>query len=325
MKMKYTYQNNSYEIVSKIGYLIGVEKKYFVNSNLLIDEIFMQLEECRSARVVRNMCRIRTIIYRYLKDALYISENLKKLASDTIQNLENDGFKILNANWSFDDYCHFLKKIIGQYIDDCKYYFPLWLKWNYIKNLFVKNENECFDYWKDNVEFYCMNIRNYPYQMFLDIQIHYKGNILFNDEKFLHFLYQMNGEKFLEKNRVVKVSDFTINKVDSYINENKKIVIVVDCENADPYILIYVLRYFEKKYYNNILKVTLYNDNHTSVTWKSFKQYVGIAIEHKIIKRIKESKSLVDIELSVGVCREFFINRVSSFILVQLDLNKLTI
>ena len=42
-------------------------------------------------------------------------------------------------------------------------------------------------------------------------------------------------------------------------------------------------------------------------------------MEHIEIERIKESKSLVDMRLATGVCREFFQNKVESFVLVSSD------
>lgn len=42
-------------------------------------------------------------------------------------------------------------------------------------------------------------------------------------------------------------------------------------------------------------------------------------MEHEIIERVKENKSLVDIRLTTGTCREFFQNDTDSFILASSD------
>ena len=61
------------------------------------------------------------------------------------------------------------------------------------------------------------------------------------------------------------------------------------------------------------------NDIHTTSAWKILERFTQIPIEHVLIERIKENKSLVDIRLTTGTCREYYQNNVDSFILVSSD------
>lgn len=53
--------------------------------------------------------------------------------------------------------------------------------------------------------------------------------------------------------------------------------------------------------------------------WDYLEYFVGILVEHIEVERITDYKPLVDIKVSTGVCREFYKNDVSSFILLSSD------
>lgn len=61
-------QNSTYDIVSKLGYLVGVPRKIFDQPFPPMDqEIFQRLEKDKNARIVRNLCQLRTQIVRNYK------------------------------------------------------------------------------------------------------------------------------------------------------------------------------------------------------------------------------------------------------------------
>lgn len=64
-----TYLRNSiYTLVSKIAYLIGVPKRIFENEYEPPKiEIYQQLDKLIAARIVRNLCRLRTAIEQNFK------------------------------------------------------------------------------------------------------------------------------------------------------------------------------------------------------------------------------------------------------------------
>lgn len=53
-----------------------------------------------------------------------------------------------------------------------------------------------------------------------------------------------------------------------------------------------------------------------SFPWES---YTGIPVEHILIERIKQNKSLVDIKLTARACKEHYQNEVDSFVIVSSD------
>ena len=64
-KLKTALANDTYtdkkEIVSKAGYLLGVDKNIF-DSGELLSEIYEELEKNQDARMVRNLCFLFTCI-----------------------------------------------------------------------------------------------------------------------------------------------------------------------------------------------------------------------------------------------------------------------
>ena len=59
------YKDSTYDIVSKVAYLIGVPKKIFENEHEPPKiEIYEVLDKDKSARIVRNLCIVRAAIER---------------------------------------------------------------------------------------------------------------------------------------------------------------------------------------------------------------------------------------------------------------------
>ena len=78
-----TYKDSTYEIVSKVAYLIGVPKRIFENEHEPPKlEIFEKLDKDKNARIVRNLCMLRTSIERnYKKINDELSHSLKSIYS----------------------------------------------------------------------------------------------------------------------------------------------------------------------------------------------------------------------------------------------------
>lgn len=63
-----TYKDSTYEIVSKVAYLIGVPKRIFDNEHEAPKiEIYEKLDADKTARIIRHLCIIRTAIERNFK------------------------------------------------------------------------------------------------------------------------------------------------------------------------------------------------------------------------------------------------------------------
>ena len=132
-------------------------------------------------------------------------------------------------------------------------------------------------------------------------------------------MYSWNGDYFEDYNRVSDAGDFVKGNIYDFIENSGKIVVVVDCENSDPYKLCAVLKNLDNEFLSRIQKIILFDDVHTVDAWRVLEQYTALPVEHMMIERVKESKSLVDIRLTTRVCQEFYQNHVDSFILVSSD------
>ena len=68
-----------------------------------------------------------------------------------------------------------------------------------------------------------------------------------------------------------------------------------------------------------IKKIILYDDYHTTNVWKLLEKLIDIQIEYNCVERVTDGKSLVDIYMTAGVCREVYENHIDAFILVSSD------
>lgn len=69
------YKDSTYEIVSKVAYLIGVPKRIFDNEHEAPKvEVYNRLDSDKTARIIRHLCIVRTAIERNFKR---INERMK--------------------------------------------------------------------------------------------------------------------------------------------------------------------------------------------------------------------------------------------------------
>lgn len=99
----------------------------------------------------------------------------------------------------------------------------------------------------------------------------------------------------------------------------KRSSLVVDCENSDPYRLCATLRNLDEQYTRKISRIILFNDVHAASAWKMLEDYTDLTVEHIMIERVKQNKSLVDITLTARACEEHYRNNVDSFLIVSSD------
>lgn len=63
----------------------------------------------------------------------------------------------------------------------------------------------------------------------------------------------------------------------------------------------------------------MYDDYHTTIVWDYIETLIDIPVEHIETKRITDMKSLVDIQMAVGVSAAHYRDGVDSFILCSSD------
>ena len=324
------FRDSTKNIVSKVAYLIGVPKKHFESEyEPPLLEIYDELERNKSAKIVRELSRLRTAIERNFANISRVMQHEYRtigsmpeyVPTDAIAYLASEGINIVKKSVKQTvDYIIEINRHIGDRINNCRELFPIWLDFSFIKDLFIMPGGLTLEGTRSAASQYYANRLKYPYQMYINWIPDDCGNILYNDKKFCTLLYKMHGREFDDLSRVTDASDSVKNTIDGFVSESESTIIVVDCENSDPYKLIATLNNLDSGTVAKIRKIFLYNDVHASTAWKLFESYCpSVAVEHIMTERVKENKSLVDIKLSVGVSKEFYKNGVDAFIVASSD------
>ncbi len=324
----YTGFGNKYNIVSKVAYLIGVNEKYTRDQGEGIENtVFKELEKEKPARIIRNLCTLRTQMIKNnskIWPAVHYESKtligLKKYVSiDAMEELKNDG---VNVYVSLDDPNGFsvnLNKNINNHINNCKRLFPDWINWEYLSDLFLVPNGNSTEGIKNAAAKYYENTGLYPFSMFINWDPEECGNILFSDKKFVSLLYKWHNDEFTDFNLVSDVSEQIKANIYSFIKDSDKCIFVVDCENSDPYNLCAAINGLDEDKIQKISKVVLFDDKNAAVAWKFLEKYMRIPVEYIMIERIKENKSLTDIQVAVRICKECLTNNVDSIVLVSSD------
>ena len=315
------------EVCTIVAYMLGVNdevlERYYgarYAGNL------EQLRKDKAATVIRYLNRIRTtLLQNFLKVDNALRFELKNLDrieffhTDEIKQLQKWGIQVVQANYRSEKYSELLCKLIDQNIDACQKLFPEYVKFRYIRELFVVPKYEKTQVLVDEYNKYKGNKNLYPFQAYMYWQPEEKGYILASDTKFLGIIYSQHGDFFYEPSKTRDAVEETKQDIYSYIDSSKNVVMVVDCENSDPYKLYGVLKNLNATEVEQIKKIILYDDYHTTMAWDFLSKLIHIPVEHVEVERVAEHKSLVDISMAVGVSKEFYENDIDSFILCSSD------
>lgn len=133
------------DIVCTMSYLIGVRKDLLHNTyDENCSELLQQLEENKNATAIRYLCKLRTMLMKTFKktdvELKFNLTNIDKLEwfdADNIKWLEKNSIPIILSNRLAADYSLHINKLIADNIHNCRDLFPDWIKWDYIKGLFV--------------------------------------------------------------------------------------------------------------------------------------------------------------------------------------------
>lgn len=323
------YRDSTYTIVSLVSYLLGVPKRIFENEHEPPRmEFYKKLELDKNARIVRNLCVLRTAIERnfgQINDQM--THNYRSLATltdlvpqDCIMQLADDGIHIIKSGkQKLNQYIIDINRTLSDRINNCKDLFPMWVDWKYIRDIFIMPNGLTESGIKAAADLYYSHKSNYPYQVYMNWPPSNEGNILYNDKKFVTLLYRWHDDEFIDISKVSNVGTLTKGNIYDFLDDSMNAVLVVDCENSDPYKLCAVLNNLDADNLEKISKIMLYDDPHTAVAWRILENFTSIPVEHIMNERVKQNKSLVDISLTAGVCREFYQNQVDSFVLLSSD------
>lgn len=321
------YPDSTYLVVSKVGYLLGVPKRFFEQGQLKM-EYYEAMDREKNAQLIRNLCMVRTAIEqnygkindRFRNDTKNLHTLPEYVPQDAITQLAKDGLDIIKANYKLDNYLIDINNHISNRINNCESLLPIWLKWPYVRKLFIMPGGTKPEGIKRAGQEYNASRNNYPFQVYLNWGGSNQGNILFNDKKFVTLLYEENEDFFQDMSKVTDAGSITKAGIYAFLDRSQRTAIVVDCENSDPYKLYAMLNNLDANaLLSKIVKIILFDDIHTSTAWKVLDDFTEIPVQHENIIRVKEEKSLVDIRLSVGATKEFYQNQIDSFILASSD------
>ncbi len=319
------YQPVQKGVALTVGYLIGTRMDFLVENNPGYKDLFERLSQDKEAVILRSLCNIRTnLMLNYTNTERNIVFNLQNLDrqeiyKEDVRTLAKNDINIIKVNYKVNRYLVDINSLISQHILNVKDLFPEWVKWDYIKSLFLMPKGQSEEAIKAESKKFIQSRLLYPFTRYINWHPVEEGNILLNDEKFLKILYRQFKDEFSDISKVKDASESVKTNIYDFIKNNKSTVIVVDCENSDAYKLASVLKQLDQNEIERIHKIMLYDDIHTTRAWTFLNKITNIPVEHILVDRIKENKSLVDMKMCAGVSASYYRDNISSFILCSSD------
>ena len=320
-------KGEKYELISKVAYLIGVPYWVFENEfeSPRID-IYQELNQNKHARIIRNLCIVRTAIERFfMKINIKMYSEYKTIYSipeyipqEALEQLVADGIRVSKQTRLINHVIE-INRLISDRINNCKDVFPDWVKWEYIRALFIMKDGFTEEGVKVAGEEYHRHKDCYPYKAYLNWALVDNGNILAYDRKFVSLLYQQNRDRFTDLAKVSDKGALAMSNIHDFVKKAEKVVMVVDCENTDPYRMCATLKVMDSKTLSKIQKIMLFDNADTMDMWRILESYTSIPVEYVISQRVLQNKSLVDIEMTAVTCREHYRENIDSFIVVSSD------
>lgn len=315
-------------IVTTVGYLIGIKKPTLETVyGSECGELLNSLSKNKNATIIRYLCKLRnSLMYNFKKidDSMRFNlTNIDKLPEwfdiENIKLLEQWGFEIIKPNYRAEKYTADFTKLIAENINSCQELFPEWIEFEYIRELFYCPNFTANNKLKKEFEKFKRNINYYPYQTYIYWQPKDCGNLLYNDGKFINILYSLHGKTFTDIEKYKDASQYTKSNIYDFIGKGNKVAIAVDCENVDVLKLYSTLKNLNQNEIAKVEKILLYDDVHTSIAWNWINKFTSIPVEYIETERIVNRKSLVDMKMTVGICKNIYENGIDSFVIFSSD------
>ena len=168
------YKENTKDIVSIVAYMSGVQRRALIENYFSeCPDALKQLDNISELRIIRSLCKLRTTLFlKFKKTDDLMKYDLKNLNSiswfsyQDIKELEENGIPILKVNYRSSKYMSDFNRLIQEHINSCKNFFPAWLNWDYIKDLFVIPKGQVESVVIKEFNKYMENLGNYPYQVY---------------------------------------------------------------------------------------------------------------------------------------------------------------
>lgn len=341
------YENYRTEIVSLIGFLLGVKDEIMeTESERFKEEYINRYKKDDSCLIIRCLSILRMNLIQNTKEIttrlndLVVLEGMPDLIqTSAIQYLREKGIEIVKVNASVNELIAYVNQYMLDNIERIRDYIPNWIQWEYIRNLFlmpscysgkngifltsILNKKKIMRGINTEKSIFFLNRSFYPYGIYLywpeNKMKSYYGNLLFNDEKFLKILYTQYDETFKANQYVIDAPIEKKNQVYTFLDNANTVCVLVDCENVDPYCFASVFMNLDEEKLKKIKKIVLFDDVNASNAWDYLHHSINLPLEHKEVSRVLENKSLVDIAMTTGACKEFYENNTESIILASSD------
>lgn len=336
----------AYALVSLTGYLCGV-KEYFYNDETnpaMLRETFDRLETLKPARIVRNLCLIRIGLlqnYGRIFTAFGNFHNLltipEYIPPEAVTTLEEDGVRINKAHMDINECLVEVNRQISDKIANVRSLYPSWVNWEYIKDIFLMPNGTKKESLHIERDIYNADWDKYPYRCYLNLHGTPGRYMFYDDSNFVEYLYRIHGDEFKGDDTLLRsTSGKAKDTVSAFFDNARKVFVAVDCENADPVRLAAALSEFPDDEKKKIKAVTLFDSSYTSAGWDTLDSVSeetphaffdwrlpglisGLPMEHEVVGRVVEHKSLVDMRLAVAVTEKALKEGYDSCILVSSD------
>jgi len=326
MKPSGSFKDSKYDVVGVVAYLIGVPVDKIREYPQY--QVFPKLDLDKTARIIRNLCIVRTSIERNFKkindamthDFRTIASLPEYIPAEAMKQLKEDGISFIKkSSTKLAHHIVEINRLISDRINNCRNLFPDWVKWDYVRDLFIMPNGLTEAGTKAAADLYYANKFNYPYQCYINWRPYEAGNILLDDRKFMTFLYEQHNDYFDDYSQTSDAGSLIKDRIYDFLDESRKVVAFVDCENSDPYKLCAALRGLEPEALAKLSKIILFDDVHTTMAWGFLENYIHVPVEYMLIERIHSGKSLVDGRLIARACKEHYTEGVDSILLVSSD------
>lgn len=345
-------------VVSIVAYLIGVPQKQFGREyqKSAFDELDGNTDAriIRALCSIRNgIMQNPGTIFTKLRQEVKNLDSIPEYIDPTLfRYLEEQKIKIITGSQikQLTDYLILINNHISNRVTASLRLFPSWVDKEYIKDLIVMPGGSKKEKVQSAIDKMREKFNSYPFHCYINWPIEREdafvedpenfaepiltGNVLLNDKKFLVLLYRIHGAEFQDYARVIDANKETKQSLTTYMQQHHNITMLVDCENSDPYKLCAVMEFLRESRdrnfsstgagetiapFNTISKIILFDDYHTIDAWDILGDYVNIPIVHEEVERVLRHKSLVDMAMTAGACKEHYRHGTDAFIIVSSD------
>ena len=320
----------SKRISTIVSYLIGVPDKFLAQDYEGYEELISELRSNESATIVRCLCKLRTTLLKNFKKTdqkmRYFLKNLTSMSEydqQDIEYLQSHGLQIIQANYSSEKYIKDFYELIDTKIDDCKSIFLNydWLKWSYIRELFVRPGFRKANELKDEFTRFMSNIKLYPYGCYINWNAEDVGNLMSNDVKLLTNIYKQHKDKLdIDEYKINSSSTSTKQTIYDFIGQSDNTIMVVDCENTNIFKFYGMMCLLNNEEISKISKIVFYHDKRDEAQWSCLRRMIkGPEIVFQETQRVNAYKSSLDIYLTGGIYKLHYEENVTAFVLVSSD------